>query len=317
MPGRDPQSAAAVFMVRPRAFGFNPQTAPSNAFQSATLAVGGAAPLPAAAHEAAVREFDRLAEALARAGVRITVAEDTASPRKPDAVFPNNWVSFHRDGSVVLYPMLAANRRHECREDVVHQVIERGGYRTSRTVDLRHREQQAKYLEGTGSLVLDRTYRVAYAALSPRTDGDVLGEFAQLMGYELVIFEAADSGGTPVYHTNVAMAVGSGFAVVCEEAIPRLEQRAAIAQKLRSTGHDVIAISRDQMQQYAGNLLELAPPPGRLIAMSTSAWRAFDPAQRRRLEAHGSVLTAEIPVIERLGGGGVRCMLAEIHLPEA
>jgi hypothetical protein len=309
-PTAEPQSAAAVLMVRPACFGFNPQTAASNAFQRP--------PETAAQTEIgmlALREFDLLAARLQDAGVEVVVAPDTAAPLKPDAIFPNNWVSFHRDGTVVLYPMLAANRRLERRDEILELVTRGGGYLATRTVDLTHREAQGKFLEGTGSLVLDRPQRIAYASLSPRTDLDLLGEFAQLLDYELVTFEAFDAPGAPVYHTNVLLAVGSGFAVVCGEAITEPLHRKAVGEKLRATGHEVIDISRAQMHRFAGNLLELAPPGGPVIALSQNAWDSFEPAQRRRLESHGSVIAVEVPVIERAGGGGVRCMLAEIHLP--
>jgi hypothetical protein len=329
-------------MVRPARFAFNPQTAASNAFQSApgakeaaggagrmSDAAGGAAPAAgadppagadpdadAAVRSAALREFDGLAHALQGAGVEVLVAEDTASPVKPDAVYPNNWVSFHHDGTVVLYPMLAPNRRLERRDDLLLKVARDGAYRITKIVDLSHREDQAQYLEGTGSMVLDRFNRIAYACLSPRTDLDVLGEFAQLLDYDLVTFEAVDGTAVPVYHTNVLMAVGARFAVICGEVIPQAAHRAAVFEKLRSTGHDVIEISAGQMRHFAGNLLELAPAAGTLIALSRGAWRSLDSSQRGRLESHGTVLAVDIPVIERLGGGGVRCMLAEIHLPK-
>jgi hypothetical protein len=305
-------------MVRPARFAFNPETAASNAFQSRSAAASGreSGSGAGAAQELALREFDGLTDKLAGAGIEVIVAEDTASPAKPDAIFPNNWVSFHRDGTVVLHPMLAPNRRWERREELVRQVTREGGYRTSRTVDLSYREGEAKFLEGTGSLVLDRANRIAYAGLSPRTDLDVLGEFAQQLDYDLVTFEAFDASRKPVYHTNVLMAIGTGFAVLCGEVIADPAHRAAVAQKLRATGHEVIDISMGQMHKFAGNLLELAAASGSVIAMSTTAWRSFDPVQRRILEGHGSVVAADIPVIERLGGGGVRCMLAEIHLPK-
>ena len=252
-----------------------------------------ASPTPEPQSAAAVlMEFDGLAETLRQAGVEVIVAQDTPSPVKPDAVFPNNWVSFHGDGTVVLYPMLAPNRRLERRDELLRQVAQEGDYRISRTVDLSHREARAQFLEGTGSMVLDRCNRIAYAALSPRTDLDVLGEFAQQLDFELATFEAFDGGARPVYHTNVLMAVGARFAVLCSE------------------------ISMSQMQRFAGNLLELAPAAGNLIALSRNAWSSLDAAQRGRLENHGRVLTVDIPVIERAGGGGVRCMLAEIHLPK-
>ncbi len=320
MPAREPQSAGAVFMVRPAGFAFNPETAASNAFQSAARASGpsftGLPHSHSAAQELALREFDGLASALSRAGIEVIVGEDTAAPPKPDAVFPNNWVSFHRDGTVVLYPMMAPNRRPERREDLVRQVIRQGGFRTSRTVDLSHREASAQYLEGTGSLVLDRANRVAFACLSPRTDLDVLGEFAQVLGYDLATFEAFDPEGRAIYHTNVLLAVGSRFAVICAETIGRPEHRAAVMARLRATRHTLIEISSHQMRCFAGNILELESPAGAVIALSATAWDSFEPAQRRILEAQGTVVAAPIPVIEALGGGGVRCMLAEIHLPK-
>lgn len=323
--GQEPQSAGAVLMVRPRRFGFNPQTAASNAFQRAPGSLGGA---KSGAEQNAVRqgdrdqqalalrEFDGLADALQRAGVEVLVAADTDSPVKPDAIFPNNWVSFHRDGTVALYPMMAVNRRAERREEILEQVVREGSFHVLRKVDLTHRETEDKFLEGTGSVVLDRTHRVAYASPSPRTDLDVLGEFAQLLDYELITFDAQDAAGQSVYHTNVAMAIGTGFAVVCGEAIARAEHRAAVLSKLRATGHEVIEISRGQMLRFAGNVLELAPAAGHVVALSAAAWSCLQTHQKRLLESHAGVVPVAIPTIERIGGGGVRCMLAEIHLPK-
>jgi len=216
---------------------------------------------------------------------------------------------------VVLYPMLARNRRLERRDEVIRRVIAAGAFRVTRTVDLTYREGQGKYLEGTGSLVLDRVWRVAYANLSPRTDLDVLGEFAQQLDYELVTFEAADFSGKPVYHTNVMMAIGARFAVICSASIVDARRRDAVYSTLAAAGREIIDISMAQMHAFAGNLLELAPAGGGLIALSATAWNSLDTEQRRALEKHGSVLAAEIPLIERYGGGGVRCMLAEVHLP--
>jgi hypothetical protein len=298
-------------MVRPACFGFNPQTAASNAFQQA------ADPRSEAESQRLVLvEFDRLAKALQQAGVEVLIAPDTPQPAKPDAIFPNNWVSFHFDGTVALYPMLAPNRRLERREDVLEQVVREGRFRVSRTVDLTHRESEGKFLEGTGSLVLDRAHRVAYASLSPRTDLDVLGEFAQLLDYELVTFEARDAVAQSVYHTNVVMAIGTGFAVVCGEAIAQPPHRDAVFNKLRAAGHDIVDITQRQMREFAGNILELAPDGGHIVALSTTAWRSLGSAQRRILESHAAVVPVAIPTIERIGGGGVRCMLAELHLPK-
>jgi hypothetical protein len=306
----EPQSAAGVLMVRPACFGFNPQTAASNAFQRES------APGGTEASSAALREFDGLADALQRAGVQVIVVDDTAAPPKPDAIFPNNWVSMHRDGTVVLYPMLASNRRLERRDDILRLVTREGGYQITRTVDLRQREEQGQFLEGTGSLVLDRPNRTAYASLSPRTNLDVLGEFAQLLDYELVTFEAFDAAAQPIYHTNVLMAIGARCAVVCGAAITDSAQRRGVMESLAATGHEVIDISIAQMLRFAGNVLELAPPAGPLVVLSRNAWDAYHPAQRRRLDAQGGLVIVDIPVIERIGGGGVRCMLAEIHLPK-
>ena len=307
----EPQCAPAVLMVRPAGFDFNRQTAASNAFQQ---------PAPGCPDgEIAgqvLREFDGLATALQQAGVEVIVAADTPQPGKPDAIFPNNWVSFHLDGTVVQYPMLAPNRRLERREDILEQVVNRGRFHVSRTVDLTHREAEGKFLEGTGSLVLDRAHRIAYASLSPRTDLAVLGEFAQLMDYDLVIFEAAGAAANPVYHTNVVMSIGARFAVVCGESIYRPRQRAAVFDALDAGGHAVLDITLAQMCEFAANLLELAPARGPCIAVSTRAWRSLEPAQQRALESHARVIPADIPTIERIGGGGVRCMLAELHLPK-
>jgi len=309
--GQDPQNAATVLMVRPASFAWNPQTAASNTFQEAS-----GASLGSVQQAAVLAEFDALANALQRAGVEVLMAADTPEPLKPDAIFPNNWVSFHRDGTVALYPMLAPNRRHERREEIIEQVVREGSFRVTRTVDLSHREAEQKYLEGTGSLVLDRAHRVAYACTSPRTDLDALGEFAQQLDYELMTFEALDGSGRAVYHTNVLMAIGAAFAVVCGESIAPPEHRKAVFARLRATGHDIVDITMRQMADFAGNVLELAPAQGPLIALSTTALRSFDAAQLRILESLADLRPVPISNIERFGGGGVRCMLAEVHLPK-
>jgi hypothetical protein len=298
-------------MVRPASFGPNAETAASNAFQQAAQTVPGAE-----LQSAVLREFDGLAGALERAGVTVLVAADSDEPAKPDAIFPNNWVSFHHDGTVALYPMMAPNRRWERREDVLEHVVRRGGFHVSRTIDLTHREAEEKYLEGTGSLVLDRVNRVAYACTSQRTDLDVLGEFAQQLDYEIMSFAATDGAERAVYHTNVLMAIGSSFATVCGESISQPAHRAAVFSKLRATGHEVIDISRRQMTNFAGNMLELCSSGGNIIALSSAALESLDPAQRRALESHAGLVPVPIPTVERVGGGGVRCMLAEIHLPK-
>src|SRR6202789_2849185 len=316
MPAANPSSqelisARAVHALRPATRSLNRQTAASNAFHTAP-----AESAAAEAHELALAKFDVVAWSVRRAGVDVLIVPDTPRPAKPDALFPNNWVSFHFDGTVALYPMLAPNRRCERREDLLDHVVREGGFRIVRTIDLTHRETEGKFLEGTGSVVLDRAHRVAYASLSPRTDLDVLGEFAQLLDYELVTFEAGDGCGLPVYHTNVVMAIGSRFAVVCGESIAQPAHRAAVFDKLRADGHDIVDISRRQMQEVPGNTRELAAAGGPVNALRPRGRNSLEPAQRRILESHAGVIPVAIPTIERIGGGGVRCMLAELHLPK-
>ncbi len=301
------QCAQAVLMVRPAHFGWNPETAESNRFQHAGAGTGEAV--------AAAREFDTLAARLDEAGVQVVVADDSAEPVKPDACFPNNWVSFHADGSVVLYPMLAPSRRAERRAEPV-AAVERAGFRVTRTVDLSPLELRGEFLEGTGSLVLDRPSRTAYACLSPRTTAAALAEFSATLGYRIVAFDALGPDGRPAYHTNVLMAVGEGVAVLCVEAIPDVKSRAAVVGALAQSGHEVIEISVAEMGSFAGNLLMLrARDGGARIALSEAAWRGLAPENRRRLERHGGIVASPIPTIEWLGGGSVRCMLAEVFLP--
>ena len=296
-------------MIRPVHFAGNVETAASNRFQG--VATGLAA---RDIQVKALQEFVQLLDALRAAGVEVDVLDDTPEPHTPDSLFPNNWFSTHADGTAVLYPMLAPNRRLERRMDVL-EYLSAQGLHIDRTVDLTGHEQQGKFLEGTGSLVLDRVHRLAYACLSPRTDLDVLGEFAQRLDYELVVFDATDAG-TPIYHTNVLMCVGTRFAVLCAEVIAQHE-RDAVLRSLRDTGHEVIEIDAAQLRAFAGNMLELRTKQGvGCVAMSQSAYAALTGLQRERLrQLAGELIVAAIPTIETLGGGSVRCMLAEIFLP--
>ncbi len=298
------QLTDSVLMIRPVRFESNPQTAVSNRFQGRTDAT------PAEQQIAALQEFDGLVDLLRNNGINVVVVDDTSEPHTPDSIFPNNWVSFHAGGRVVLYPMEAENRRTERRMDVFDKL----DYPVHELVDLSHHEDGGHYLEGTGSMVLDRVNRIAYACLSSRTQLDPLGEFAQRMGYEVVAFDAVDRDGVPIYHTNVLMNVGEELAVVCAEAIPREEQRAAVLKRLEETGHDVIAIDYDQLEAFAGNMLELRTREGlRVVAMSRCAHESLTHEQRLRLEQNGKVIVAPIDAIEASAGGSVRCMLAEVH----
>jgi hypothetical protein len=307
----EPQSARSVLMIRPARFGANPATIATNAFQARTVDE----PI-AKIRERVTREFDAIVAALSNAGVEVCVVNDTADPEKPDAIFPNNWVSFHADGTAVLYPMLAQNRRPERRFEVLEQLTSQHGFRIGRTVDLSEHEITGGYLEGTGSLVLDRVNRLAFASLSPRTQLDPIGDFAQRLDYEVVSFEAFDDNGVAPYHTNVLMCIGAQFAALCSSAIADEARRGAVTRILENSGHELIEISPQQMRAFAGNMLELEDRSGRkVITMSESAQLSLDAKQRQRLERHGTIVAVPIPTIEKYGGGSVRCMLAEIHLP--
>jgi len=304
------QLASRVLMIRPARFQSNPQTADSNAFQTEPDAT------PAEQQRAALAEFEGLVAALRDAGIEVIVFDDTNEPHTPDSVFPNNWVSFHADGTVVLYPMEAENRRGERRIDIIDRFATEMGFQVREVVDLSHHEADGHFLEGTGSMVLDRVNRIAYACLSSRTHLDVLGDFAQRMDYDVVAFEAVDRDGVPIYHTNVLMNVGQELAVICDAAITRDDQRAAVLERLASTGHQVIRLDFDQLEAFAGNMLELRAADGMpVVAMSQRAWDSLSNEQRERFEANGRVVTTPIDDIEDSAGGSVRCMLAEIHLP--
>lgn len=296
-------------MIRPACFGYNPETAPSNAFQRPERPGSGSA--------AAEAEFDALAGALVGAGVQVCILNDTAEPPKPDAVFPNNWVSFHADGTVVLYPMQAPNRRAERRRDVLQAVSEQLGLHVTRVIDLTDHEREGRFLEGTGSLVLDRRARVAFACRSARTDPTVLAQWARALDYDTVLFDAADRGGVPFYHTNVLMSLGERFALIGSEAIAAAD-RARVLDRLRAGGRELIELGHDALERFAGNVLELATEDEalgdcRVLVMSRTARSALQESTFARLAAcSDEVLIAPVPTIERLGGGSVRCMLAEV-----
>lgn len=285
-------------------------TAESNRFQGRSTASPGEQQL------LAVGEFDGLVNVLRSSGISVVVIDDTHEPHTPDSIFPNNWISLHADGRVVLYPMEAENRRTERRTDVIDQLNNKLGFQVSEIVDLTGHENTAHFLEGTGSMVLDRSNHVAYACLSSRTQLDPLGDFAQRMDYDVVAFDAVDGDGVPIYHTNVLMNIGEELAVICDAAIHREEQREAVLTRLRDTGHKIIKLTYAQLEAFAGNMLELRNKDGeRVIAMSQRAHDSLDKEQLQLLEANGQVVTAPIDNIEMSAGGSVRCMLAEIHLP--
>jgi hypothetical protein len=305
------QLATAVLMIRPARFESNVMTAESNRFQRKSDAT------PEQLQRAAATEFESIGDALEERGVTVIRIDDTADPHTPDSIFPNNWVSFHADGTVVLYPMEAANRRTERRQDIIELLSREHGFQVTEIVDFSSHEVEGHYLEGTGSMVLDRVNRVAYACLSSRTHLDVLGEFAQRMDYEIVAFDAVDRDGAAIYHTNVLMNVGESLAVICAESISDPAQRGAVLQRLAETKHEVVTLTYEQMDAFAGNMLELRAANGeRLIAMSSRARESLTDEQLETIDKYGTIIDADIQTIEDSAGGSVRCMLAEIHLPQ-
>jgi len=308
-PGAEPQTSDAVLMIRPARFSANAETAGTNRFQA------DAAPGRDVAARAA-REFDGLAVALAAAGVRVHAFAGSRAASLPDEVFPNNWVSFHADGTAVLYPLLAPSRRRERRPELLDELARKHGYRLARIVDLTYLEERAQFLEGTGSLVLDRAQRVAYACRSPRTHDAALAEFGRELGYETCSFDAADRDGHAIYHTNVLLSIGARFAVLCTDALRDVDQRRRVVDRLAAQ-REVIDLSFEQLHSFAGNLLELRAGASPVIALSAAALASLRGDQRRALEAHGELVAADVATIETHGGGSVRCMLAEVALPRS
>ncbi len=300
------QTTSHILMIRPVDFKFNEQTAGDNKFQVASEQEG--------VQQKALAEFDGFVNILRENGVNVTVANDTLDPATPDSIFPNNWVSFHEDGSVFLYPMHSPNRRQERRKDIIDGLNLR--FEVSHLSDLSFFEQQHLFLEGTGSMVLDRTHKIAYACLSIRTDKEVLENFAMLSGYKVVAFQAVDEKNFPIYHTNVMMCIGEKFAVVCLDSIKYTEDKIAVLESFKATKKTVIDISFDQMNHFAGNMLEVQNKDGEsLLVMSEQALKALHGTQITSLSTFSKIVTAPLYTIEQNGGGSARCMLAEIHLP--
>lgn len=303
-----PQAARAVLMVRPAAFAFNPQTSESNRFQQRLRP-------PPDLLGRAQREFDALAGALDARGIEVQVFAGSAERELPDEIFPNNWLSTHTDGTIVLYPMLAPNRRAERRADIVGWLQNRAEHRFERIVDLTNLEATGAFVEGTGSIVLDRVNGDAYACLSERTTPRGLAAFAARLDFETFAFDASDDHGNRIFHTNMMMSIGPDFAAVCAESIQDPDQRRYVLERLASTGRDIIEIGIEQMRAFACNILGLDSAAGPVIVLSHKALAVLTQQQRRRLERHGTLISADVDTIERFGGGGVRCMLAEIFWP--
>jgi hypothetical protein len=300
------QSTNSVLMIRPGRFYPNPETAADNAFQ-ARLDCAADALSPVAR-----KEFDAAVQTIRAAGVNVHVFEDTLEPEKPDAVFPNNWISTHHEGRIALFPMYSALRRRERRHDIVGEL--RKHYRVTEVIDYSVFEEEGCCLEGTGSLVFDHLNRFAYVSLSNRSNPKVIQRFADDFGYEPVTFTSIGSNGQPIYHTNVMMCIGTGFAMVGLEMIRNKAERQQVRARLERSGKDILELSPDQIANFAGNAIELHDTYGeKLLVLSKRAIRALTDEQRARLTHYVRLVPLELPTIE-LGGGSARCMIATIHL---
>ncbi len=301
------QSTSSVLMVRPCRFYPNPETAADNAFQARVDCAADAL------SELARKEFDAAVQTLCATGVNVHVFEDTTEPEKPDAVFPNNWISTHHDGRIVLFPMYSALRRRERRQEIVQDL--RKHYRVSEVIDYSPFENEGCCLEGTGSLVLDHLNRIAYVSLSNRSNPKLIQRFAKDFSYEPVTFTSISSNGQPIYHTNVMMCLGTDFAMVGLEMIPNKSERQKVRASLEKIGKEIVELSEDQIANFAGNAIELHNKSGeKLLVLSSRAAQALTEQQRKTLTRYARLVRLELPTIE-LGGGSARCMLATIHLP--
>lgn len=299
------QTTSTVLMVRPARFGFNEETAANNSFQKKGF--------EESAQNMALGEFDKFVELLRSNGVEVLVVEDTPEPHTPDSIFPNNWFSTHECGTMVLYPMFAKNRRLERKPGVLDMLKDK--YKIKRVVDLTKWEEKSLFLEGTGSMILDRDSNLAFACRSPRTDETVLEEFCDELDYDYFLFNAYDQDGGLIYHTNVMMCVGSKFVVACLDSIRDIEERSDFIGLVEESDKELIEISLEQMNQFAGNMLEVKNKNGEaLLVMSSTARASLDDDQLAKLSSYCRIVAPELKTIEQNGGGSARCMIAEIYL---
>jgi len=303
------QTTNHILMIRPVDFKFNEQTAGNNKFQQAS----DVSPEQNNVQSLALQEFDGFVNLLRKNEVDVTVIDDTLQPETPDSIFPNNWVSFHNNAEVFLYPMFSENRRQERREDII-TTLEKD-FVIRKIIDLSNYEAKDSFLEGTGSMVLDREHKIAYACLSLRTDKQVLEDFCAKSGYTPVTFDATDSSGFPIYHTNVMMCIGDHSAVTCMESVKDANDREKLIRSFSQTGKELVEITLDQMNHFAGNMLQVKNGSGEaLLVMSEQAYLSLTKAQITALEKYSRLIYAPLYTIEKNGGGSARCMLAEIHL---
>ena len=299
--------ASTILMIRPAAFGFNEETAANNFFQS-NPAVG-----QEELQRKVLKEFDSMVHILENHDINVIVIEDTKKPTKPDAIFPNNWISTSPEGIVSVFPMYAPSRRAEKREDILQMLAEK--FIVKNVQDWSEFEVEGRFLEGTGSMVIDHDNKMIYASVSERTSLPVLEKFASANGYQAIVFLAMDKKGRPVYHTNVVMSLGEDFAILCEEAIDEEWELIAVRQLLESTSHTIIPINKDQMHAFAGNMLQVQNKKGeKFLVLSQAACDSLNREQKQMLEAYAQLLPVAVPTIEEVEGGSVRCMMAEVFL---
>jgi hypothetical protein len=304
------QLPTAVVMVRPASFGFNPDTAPSFLFQR-EITDNNRKEIERRAR----MEFDILENRLKGAGIEVIVVEDKEELHTPDAVFPNNWVSFHHDGSIVLYPMMAPSRRPERRRDIIDK-LQASGFRISRVIDLTHHEDHGRFLEGTGSVVFDHADHIAYANISLRTNETVLQEICSTLGYNPVTFRATQENGDPILHTDMTMSIGDRFVIFCADSIRDTTERKRVFDSLKATGREFINIDIKQLDRFAGNVLQIQKKDGRsVLVISTSACLALRPEQRDAIEKFAHIVESPLPLFEGIGRGSARGMMADVHLP--
>ncbi|MEY3501473.1 MAG: hypothetical protein RL308_3146 [Bacteroidota bacterium] len=309
------QTTNSILMIRPVAFRMNEQTAVNNYYQKVIDDL-----LPATVNAKAQQEFDTFVDKLRGVGVDVIVVDDTTEPNTPDSIFPNNWISFHENGDVALYPMFAENRRQERREEIL-DILEEKGFFIENIVDYTSAEEDGYFLEGTGSIVLDRANGKAYCALSPRADEELFIEFCEDFDMNPIIFEAfqtVNGERKQIYHTNVMMCIGETYAIICADAIDDKKERKMVLDSLKGDEKEVILITEDQVNNFAGNMLEvLGANDRRYLIMSTSAQKSLTKKQIAQLEEHVTILSSSLDTIEACGGGSARCMMAEIFLPQA
>ncbi|WP_294266590.1 citrulline utilization hydrolase CtlX [uncultured Chryseobacterium sp.] len=305
------QTTDTVLMIEPIAFGFNEETAKNNYFQTEQKGFD--------IQFKALSEFKMFVEKLRSKGINVITIKDTLDPHTPDSIFPNNWVSFHRDGKVVLYPMFASNRRVERREDII-ETIKKQGFEVAEIDDWSLPETQGHFLEGTGSMIFDHDHKIAYGSVSLRLDENLFREFCEKYGFTPVVFHSFQTvweERLPIYHTNVMMCVADQFVVICLECIDNELERSKVIETIKNSGKEIIEISEDQMQQFAGNMLQVQNKDGqKFLVMSETAYKSLAKDQIATIEKYCEIIHSDLNTIEVNGGGSARCMLAEVFLPK-